>query len=366
VQVLLPNDAGRVEIPVGASPAFPLDEKERSVAQWSFDHRQAAGIGTDTLPAAQAHYVPLVGSAGVIGVMGVRPDDARRFQDPALQRLLETFAAQAAGALERALLAEQAQGEQVEAEAERLRTALLSSLSHDMRTPLGAITGAASSLLEDKGALTEAARRDLVQAILEESTRMNRLIGNLLDMIRVESGALQVQKDWQPLEEVVGVALIRLESRLQEHPVSVRLPADLPLVLMDGLLIEQVFVNLLENAVKYTPAGTPVEITAAAAEGVVVVDVADRGPGFAAGEEDRVFDKFYRVAGATTVAGVGLGLTICRGIVMAHGGRIWAENRPGGGAVFHFTLPLAGQPSTVPSEIGEASDPAPGTERGAP
>ncbi len=354
VQVLLPNEAGRVEIPVGAAPAFPMDEKERSVAQWVFDHRQAAGSGTDTLPAAQAHYVPLVGSSSVVGVMGVRPADPRRFQDPALQHLLETFAAQAAGALERALLADQAQHEQVEAEAERLRTALLSSLSHDMRTPLGAITGAASSLLEDAGALTEGARRDLVQAILEESTRMNRLIGNLLDMIRVESGALQVQKDWQPLEEVVGVALIRLESRLQEHPVKVLLPPDLPLVLMDGLLIEQVFVNLLENAVKYTPAGTPVEITAAATEGAIVVDVADRGPGFPAGEEARLFDKFYRVTGATSVAGVGLGLTICRGIVTAHGGRIWAENRPGGGAAFHFTLPLAGQPTSVPDET-EAS-----------
>ena len=356
VQVLLPNEAGRVEIPVGASPAFPMDEKERSVAQWSFDHRQAAGVGTDTLPAAQAHYLPLEASSGVIGVMGVRPADPRRFQDPALQHLLETFAAQSAGALERALLAEQAQNEQVEAEAERLRTALLSSLSHDMRTPLGAITGAASSLLEDTGALSEAARRDLIKAILEESTRMNRLIGNLLDMIRVESGALQVQKDWQPLEEVVGVALIRLESRLGEHPVTVRLPPDLPLVLMDGLLIEQVFVNLLENAVKYTPAGTPIEISAAAAEGAVVVDVADRGPGLGDGEEARVFDKFYRVTGATAVAGVGLGLTICRGIVTAHGGRIWAENRPGGGAVFRFTLPLTGEPAGVPAEPTETDE----------
>jgi len=355
VQVLLPNEVRRVEIPVGASPAYPMDEKERSVAQWAFDHRQRAGVGTDTLPAAQALYVPLEGSAGTVGVMGVRPADPRRLQDPALQHLLETFAAQAAGALERALLSEQAQREQVEAEAERLRTALLSSLSHDMRTPLGAITGAASSLLDDSGALSDAARRDLIRAILEESTRMNRLIGNLLDMIRVESGALQVQKDWQPLEEVVGVALIRLESRLAAHPVTVRLPPDLPLVLMDGLLIEQVFVNLLENAVKYTPEGTPIEISATAGEGAIVVDVADRGPGFAAGEEQKVFDKFYRVAGATSVAGVGLGLTICRGIVTAHGGRIWAENRPGGGAVFHFTLPLGGQPAGVPAEDDAAA-----------
>ena len=350
-QILLPGDGSRIEIPVGTAPAYPIDEKERSVAQWAFDHGRVAGVGSDTLPGALARYVPLVGSAGMVGVVGVRAADPRRLQDPVLQRLLETFAAQAAVALERALVAEQAQHEQVEAEAERLRTALLSSLSHDMRTPLGAITGAASSLLEDGGGLPEAARRDLVRTILEESTRMNRLIGNLLDMIRLESGALQVQKEWQPLEEVVGVALIRLEERLKEHPVTVRLPPDLPLLLMDGLLVEQVFVNLLENAVKYTPPGAPVEIAAAAGEGAVVVDVADRGPGFPPGEEARVFDKFYRVAGATTVAGVGLGLTICRGIVTAHGGRIWAENRPGGGAAFHFTLPLAAEPpASVPAE----------------
>ena len=350
-QILLPGDGGRVEIPVGTSPAYPIDEKERSVAQWAFDHGKVAGVGSDTLPGSLARYVPLPGSAGMVGVVGVRAADPRRLQDPVLQRLLETFAAQAAVALERALVAEQAQHEQVEAEAERLRTALLSSLSHDMRTPLGAITGAASSLLEDRGSLPEAARRELVRTILEESTRMNRLIGNLLDMIRLESGALQVQKEWQPLEEVVGVALIRLEERLKGHPVTVRLPADLPLLLMDGLLVEQVFVNLLENAVKYTPPGTPVEITAAAGDGAVVVDVADRGPGFPPGEEARVFDKFYRIAGATNTAGVGLGLTICRGIVTAHGGRIWADNRAGGGAVFHFTLPLAAEPpASVPAE----------------
>ncbi len=351
VQMLLPDDAGRLEIPVGVAPAFPMDEKERSVAQWVFERGQPAGSGTDTLPASQALYVPLVGSTGTIGVAGLRSAEPKRLQNPALRHLLEALSGQAALALERVMLAERAQKEQVEAEAERLRTALLSSLSHDMRTPLGAITGAASSLLEDRGALTETARRDLLQAILEESQRMNRLIGNLLDMIRVETGALEVQKDWQPLEEVVGVALIRLEERLREHPVQVNLPPELPLLLLDGLLIEQVFVNLLENAAKYTPPGTPIEISAAAGDGAIVVDVADRGPGIPPGEERRVFEKFYRLPGSATAGGVGLGLTICRGIVTAHGGRIWAENRPGGGAVFHFTLPLAGQPpSGAPGE----------------
>jgi two-component system, OmpR family, sensor histidine kinase KdpD len=298
--------------------------------------------------------VPLAGSSGSVGVVGIRVPDPKRFQDPGLQRLLETFAGQAALVLERVLLAERAQSEQVEAEAERLRTALLSSLSHDMRTPLGAITGAASSLLEDRGALAEPQRRDLLKAILDESQRMNRLIANLLDMIRVETGALEVQRDWQPLEEIVGVALIRLEERLKDHPVEVQLPPDLPLLEVDGLLIEQVFVNLLENAAKYTPAGTPIAISAAPRDGTVEVRVADRGPGLPSGEESKVFDKFYRAsvaAAGTAPGGVGLGLTICRGIVTAHGGRIWAENRQGGGAVFSFTLPLPSHPPEgVPGE----------------
>jgi two-component system sensor histidine kinase KdpD len=363
VQILLPDAAGRLEIPVGVTPAFPVDEKERSVAQWVFERGRPAGAGTDTLPAALARYVPLAGSLGTVGVAGLRVADAKRLHDPGVERLLETFVAQAALALERVILAERAQQEQVEVQAERLRTALLSSLSHDMRTPLGAITGAASSLLADGGAggaLGEGARRDLLTSILTESQRMNRLIGNLLDMIRLETGALEVQRDWQPLEEVIGVALIRLDERLREHPVEVRLPPDLPLALLDGLLIEQVFVNLLENAVKYTPAGTPIEISASVQGGAIAVDVADRGPGFPPGEEGRVFEKFYRVPGVAGAGGVGLGLTICRGIVTAHGGRIWAENRAasgadsnraGGGAVFHFTLPLVGTPpSGMPVE----------------
>ena len=350
-QILLPDGSGRLQTPVGASPAYPMDEKEQSVAAWVFGRGRVAGAGTDTLPAAQGRYVPLVGSTGIIGVLGLRPADPKRFQDPAVQGLLETFAGQAAVAMERAMLAERTQREQVEIEAERLRTSLLSSLSHDLRTPLGAITGALSSLLEDQGTLRDATRRDLLQTALEESQRMNRLIGNLLDMIRVESGALQVQKEWQPLEETVGVALIRLEDRLRDHPVHVALPPDLPLVPLDAVLIEQVFINMLENAVKYTPIGTPIEISATAVDGAVRVDVADRGPGLPPGEELRIFEKFYRVPGATATSGVGLGLTICRGIITAHGGRIWAENRPGGGAMFRFTLPLSGPPHvSVPVE----------------
>jgi two-component system sensor histidine kinase KdpD len=350
VQILLRGPAGQVEQPAGAPPGFPLDDKERGVAQWVFDHGRPAGVGTDTLPAAQARYLPLVASSGTVGVLGVRPVDATTLEDPAVQGLLEAFAGQSALALERGLLAERAQQELVEIEAERLRTSLLSSLSHDLRTPLGAITGAASTLLERPETATRPGGREMLATILQEAQRMNRLIGNLLDMIRVESGALQVQKEWQPLEEPVGVALIRLEERLREHPVTVRLPPDLPLVPLDGVLIEQVFVNLLENAAKYTPAGTPIDVSADVVDGAVRVQVADRGPGLPPGQESRVFDKFYRVPATATTSGVGLGLTICRGIVLAHGGRIWAENRPGGGAVFFFTLPLGGTAPPPPPE----------------
>jgi two-component system sensor histidine kinase KdpD len=349
VAILLRGPMGRVEVPPGAQPGFVPDEKERSVAQWAYDHGQAAGVGTDTLPAAQAQYLPLVASAGTVGVLGVRPLDRASLAEPGVQGLLTAFAGQSALALERGMLAERAHAEELQVEAERLRTSLLSSLSHDLRTPLAAITGAATSLLEAPGA-AEPQRRELLATIRDEAQRMNRLIGNLLDMIRVETGALQVQKEWQPLEEPIGVALIRLEERLRDHPVKVSLPSDLPLVPVDAVLIEQVFVNLLENAAKYTPPGTPIEIEADVQDGAVRVSVADRGPGLPQGEEARVFDKFYRGPAGPHTTGIGLGLTICRGIIMAHGGRIWGENRPGGGAAFRFTLPLSGPQPAMPSE----------------
>jgi two-component system sensor histidine kinase KdpD len=347
--ILLPDGDGHVATP-GGVPGPALDEKERSVAQWAFEHTKEAGRGTGTLPGSEWRYLPLMASAGAIGVLGVRLSREDHFDTPLYSRLLETFAAQAALALERAVLAERAQREQVEIEAERLRTSLLSSVSHDLRTPLGVITGSASSLLDSGTSLSDTRRKELLQSIVDEAQRMNQLIGNLLEMIRLESGSLRVQKEWQPLEETVGVALIRLADRTEDHPVSVNLPPDLPLVPVDAVLLEQVFINLVENAVKYTPAGTPIEITARPAEKSVLVTVADRGPGLPPGGEARVFEKFYRAAHGATATGVGLGLTICRGIVLAHGGRIWAENRPGGGAAFHFTIPLTGVPPVVPAE----------------
>jgi two-component system sensor histidine kinase KdpD len=351
-QVVAPDAAGHLRPLEPVAPVPVLDEKELSVADWAFRRGEMAGAGTATLPGAAALHLPLTATSGIAGVLIVASADLERFQLPAERHLLETFASQIGVALDRVALAERTHQARIEVEAERLRTSLLSSISHDLRTPLSVITGAASSLRERGEQLTPETRRELLDSVLDQAQRMNRLIGNLLDMIRVETGSLQIQKEWQLLEDPIGVALLRLGDRMQQHPVTVGLPPDLPLVPFDAVLLEQVFINLLENAAKHTPAGTPVEITAEPGPGVVTVSVADRGPGLPPGEEDRIFDKFYRGAGAAPGEGIGLGLTICRGIITSHGGRIWVERRPEGGTVFRFTLPMTGAaPLPVPEEL---------------
>ena len=247
---------------------------------------------------------------------------------------------------------DEAQQARLRSETERLRNSLLSAVSHDLRTPLATITGSASALVEHGAELDAPARRELAQAIQEEADRLNRLVQNLLEMTRLESGGIRVGKDWEPLEEVVGSALARVEKRLGDRRVDIQLAPDLPLVPLDPLLIEQVLINILDNAIKYTPAGSPIEISASAEDGEVRVAVADRGPGFAPGEEALVFEKFYRGHAAGTRSGAGLGLAIARGIVEAHGGRITAETRAGGGALFRFSLPLAAEPPEVRPEDG--------------
>ena len=345
--ILLPDSSGRPTVRAGPSAQLEMDTTELGVSQWVCEHRQMAGLGTDTLPGAKALYLPLVASRGVVGVLGVKPSEPQAFADPEQLHLLETYANQTALALERAQLAEEAQQAQVRAEAERLRNALLSSVSHDLRTPLATIMGAASSLLENGTHFHRGTWQDLLQSIVDEAERLNRLVSNLLDMTRLEAGTLAVKKEWHPLEEIVGTALARMEKRLSDRQVAIHLPADLPLVQMDGVLIEQVLINLLDNGVKYTPVRSGIDISASVSDAAVLVEVADRGPGFAPGEEERVFDKFYRGQTADS-RGVGLGLAICRAIVEAHGGKIWAESRPGGGALFRFTLPAKDGPPEMP------------------
>lgn len=331
----------------------PLNDRDGAVARWVYENRRPAGLGTDTLPAASALFVPLTGSDQSLGVLGIRPASGLPFTPDHMQ-LLDAFASQAAAALDRVRLLGRAQRAQVEVETERLRNSLLSSVSHDLRTPLASITGAASTLLQASNQIDDASRRDLLETIHEEAFRLNRLVANLLDMTRLESGALKVRKEWSPIEEVIGSALTRLEPSLRGRPVETEVRDDLPLAPFDALLIEQVLVNLIENAIKYTPKDGQITISASASPDTLTVSVSDRGPGIPPGDEARVFEKFQRLEGRGQKGGVGLGLTICRGIVTAHGGTIHVFNREGGGATFRFTVPIEGEP---PSIAGAAKSP---------
>ncbi|MCC6803824.1 MAG: sensor histidine kinase KdpD [Anaerolineae bacterium] len=343
--ILLPDPADQLEIHGSEAAGSKFTLQERGVARWVYDRGQPAGRGTQTLPGSEGLYLPLATPNKVTGVLGIYPSQIRAIFSPDQLHLLEAYANLAALAIERAQLTEETEKSQVQIETERMRNSLLSSVSHDLRTPLAAITGAVSSILQHESSL-DPQSAELARIAYEEAQRLNRLVGNLLDMTRLDSGNVQVEKEWQPLEEVVGTTLVRLDKLLSDHPLKTHLPDDLPLVPIDSVLIEQVLVNLLENAIKYTPPGSPIDLSAWAEGDAVVVEAADRGPGLPPGEEERIFDKFYRVR-PTTTGGVGLGLTICRAIIEAHGGRLWAANRAGGGAVFRFTLPLGGEPPEV-------------------
>jgi two-component system sensor histidine kinase KdpD len=344
--VLLPDEIGELMRQIGLQDQFDRDTTDLGASQWVYEHGQMAGPGTGTLPGATALYLPLAASRGTIGVLGIRPNESHSLEAPEQLHLLEAFANQAALAYERAQLAEEAQQAQVRAETEQLRSSLLSSVSHDLRTPLASITGTISGLLEDEEQIDRRTRRELLRSVYDEVERLNRLVNNLLDMMRLESGAVVVKKEWYLLEEVVGTALAHMGKRLQGRSVSTCLPAELSLVQLDAVLIDQVLVNLLDNAVKYTPAGSPIEVSASQEDSIVRIEVADRGQGIPPGDGQRVFEKFYR-GHTASIRGVGLGLAICRAIVEAHGGTIWAENRPGGGAAFRFTLPAKGVPPEV-------------------
>jgi two-component system sensor histidine kinase KdpD len=355
VAVLLPGTTDRLEPAYAGKDTLDPHDKDLGVAEWVWLHQRPAGAGTDTLPSARALFIPLKGSRGRVGVLALYASAQTRFGDPEERHLLDTFAGLIGSALERSQLADEARRAQLRVETEQLRNSLLSSVSHDLRTPLGVVTGATSTLLDEHGPRDPVVRRELLQTAHEEALRLNRLVRNLLDMTRLEAGALRVHEELQPLEEVVGASLDRMSDRLRGREVKTDIPRDLPLVPFDSALIEQVLINLLENATKYTPAGSPIEVSARVREGAVEVEVADRGPGIEGKEAERVFEKFYRVREGEG-GGVGLGLTICRGIVVAHGGRIWVEGRAGGGASFRFTLPLesgdAARPTPLPAETG--------------
>jgi two-component system, OmpR family, sensor histidine kinase KdpD len=331
-----------------ASAGLQLSDEEMAVADWVYRHGEPAGRHTNTLPSAQLRYLPLRTERGVLGVLGVgKPGTAERDLTPAQRRLMEAFANQAAQAIERVILAEEARQMKLLQAAEKLQNALLNSISHDLRTPLVSITGALTALDEQSDSLDEENRKSLIQTAREEADRLNRLVGNLLSMTRIESGAIKLNLEPGDVQDVIGTALEQLGERTAGHRIKVSVPENFPLIPMDFTLMVQVVVNLLENAVKYSPRGSLIEVSASLQEKNVCLEIADRGVGIPTEDLARVFDKFYRVQRPESVSGTGLGLSISKGIVEVHHGSIDAHTRAGGGTIIHVNLPRYGTPEAV-------------------
>jgi len=321
-------------------------QADLGVAQWVYDKQQPAGLGTQTLPANAMLYLPLKAPMRNRGVLAVLPEQLDQVFLPEQQRLLETCAAQIALALERVHYVEVAQDAIVAMESERLRNSVLAVISHDLRTPLTTLVGLSSILAA--GQVDAAKQADIAQSIQEESLRMNHLVTNLLDMAKLQSG-VQLNREWQLLDDVVGSAVRACQRSLQQHQLQIDLPAGLPVLEYDAVLIERVLVNLLENAAKYTPPGSHITLSASCEGATMRVCVQDDGPGLPPGQEQKLFDKFSRGNSESTTPGVGLGLAICRSIVEAHGGVIQAANLKPHGAAFSFTLPVRAMPA-LPGE----------------
>jgi two-component system sensor histidine kinase KdpD len=348
VALLIPDQDERLVYTPHGMPALPID---LATAQWAFDRSQPAGAGTDTLPGSEYLYLPLRAPMRTRGVLAIRPESRRLLLIPEQRRQLDTFAALVAIALERVHYVEVAQQALVRIESERLRNSLLSALSHDLRTPLAALFGLADSLKLTRPALS-AQQVDIADAIREAARNMSGLVNNLLDMARIQSGEVKLNLEWQPFEEVIGTALKSTQAIVAGRRVELDLADGLPLIEFDAVLIERVLVNLLENAGKYTPPGSTVRIGAVTSGDKLLVSVSDNGPGLPPGQEEEIFEKFTRGERESATSGVGLGLAICRAIVEAHHGRIWAENNPAGGARFTFTLPL-GTPPELPDPASD-------------
>jgi two-component system sensor histidine kinase KdpD len=347
VVLLLPEE-GTIAVKAGYPPDDTLDEADIAAARWAWEHNHAAGRGADTLPGAKRLYVPLRTGRAAVGVIGL--DNDRRdgpLLTPEQQRLLDALADQAALAIERIQLVADVDRAKLAAEADRLRSALLTSISHDLKTPLAAILGAAGTLRDYRDSMSVEDRLDLLSTVVDESERLNRFIANLLDMTKIESGAMEPNYALHYPGDIAGSALRRAEKILAHHKTVMTIPADLPMIRVDPVLFEQVLFNLLDNAAKYAPQGSSIRIDGRADEYNVVIEVSDEGPGIPPADLDRVFDTFYRVSKGDQVrAGTGLGLSICRGFVEAMGGAITARNRSDrSGAVFTIRL---SKPNEIP------------------
>jgi two-component system, OmpR family, sensor histidine kinase KdpD len=350
VAILLAN-GDQLERTPHPDSTLTIDEKDFSVAMWAFENGRPAGRHTDTLPGANARYLPLVTPSGTLGVIGVRRRIAQGVLEVEREVLLEALVNTVALVIERERLDEAAEQAAMLREAERLYTALLNSISHELRTPIATIAGASSSLMNPQTGAHEESRLALTSDIQDAAERLNNLVENLLDMSRLDSGHLTLKRDWTDVCDLIGVAVRRMQKRHTQHPISVDCPPDLPLVSLDFVLMEQVIVNLLDNACKYTPPGVAVRVNAAQEGDALLLRVTDAGQGLPPDDLERVFDKFYRVPGTAT-GGTGLGLSICRGLVEAHGGTLTAANVPDGGAQFTIRL----MPGAPPPPVHEAQE----------
>lgn len=358
-RILLPDEQGalvvRARFP--ASEPVAIGRQSLTMAEAAVERRAPVGLGIaprivlphgDRLPrrswvrrGRDVLFLPIAASDRVVGVLEVagRPGGGRF--SPEDERLLASFADQAALAIERARLTEEATRAAVLAQSDSLKSALLAAVSHDLRTPLAAIKASATALLDHQVDWTPAARDELLAAIDAETDRLTLMVSNLLDLSRLEGGALQPDRDWHDLAELIHDTVARTSAQTMDHPVRVDLPPDLPLIWLDYVEIGQVLVNLLVNAAKYTPPGTPIMVTACRRGGQVTVEVADKGPGIPAARLPHIFERFYRADAGRSRSGTGIGLAICKGLVEAHGGTIRAESQVGEGTAISFTLPIA-------------------------
>ncbi|MCB0210399.1 MAG: sensor histidine kinase KdpD [Anaerolineae bacterium] len=341
VLVLIPDASAQDKLTPIIAPAGPLPtERELAVATWVWQHGQAAGRGTDTLAGSRGLYYPLKTAYGVAAVLGLLfPEDAPSLL-PEQRRWLQAVVNQTAQAIERMQFFAEAQAAELLKETEKLQTTLLNSISHDLRTPLASITGVLSSLRDDRALLDETAQRLLINTAWEQADRLNRLVGNLLEMTRLEAGAVKVRRELSDVQDIIGVALSQLDERIGSREIAVDLPSELPLVPLDFRLMVQVVVNLVDNALKYSPPDAPILIRVRLEPGRLRLEVIDQGIGIPEADRPHIFDKFYRVQHTDKMAGTGLGLSICKGLVEAHGGQIWAEPNPKGGSIVTLTIPV--------------------------
>lgn len=342
--VILLADSGQL-VEKAATPGFDMSGADLELARWCYDNKREAGRGTGVHPDSRVRFIPLQSANEVLGVLGVAPMEQSPILSNEQLQLLNGFASLAALGIERARLVEQARRAEMMQATERLHTALLNSVSHDLRTPLAGIAGVLSTLKEfeserDQQGLDRATRLELLDTAWDEVERLNRFVGNLLEMTRLESGALHLRQELVEVQDLIGTVTQQMCERLKAHRLQLDIAANLPPVRIDFLLFAQVLVNLLDNAVKYSPPDALIEVSAHRQGNSVEIKVLDSGVGVPAEDLSKIFDKFYRVQRPSGVSGTGLGLAISKGIVDAHGGKIWAENRDGGGAALIVTLPV--------------------------